>query len=106
MEESALLRGSSQRWSPRLRTAAGKLVALLTLFCLHWVPEVVARPTTAMVQKVLPDQYTRSAVEIAPTQVTGESLMAGVEGCAPATSLLPFGKNFTFMDQTSLLGPP
>nr|XP_048714217.1 latent-transforming growth factor beta-binding protein 3 isoform X3 [Caretta caretta] len=33
-------------------------------------PEVVARPTTAMVQKVLPDQYTRSAVEIAPTQVT------------------------------------
>uniref|UniRef100_A0A8C3SIW0 Latent transforming growth factor beta binding protein 3 n=1 Tax=Chelydra serpentina TaxID=8475 RepID=A0A8C3SIW0_CHESE len=44
--------------------------ALLTLFCLHWVPEVVARPTTAMVQKVLPDQYTRSAVEMAPTQVT------------------------------------
>uniref|UniRef100_A0A452GLK2 Latent transforming growth factor beta binding protein 3 n=1 Tax=Gopherus agassizii TaxID=38772 RepID=A0A452GLK2_9SAUR len=60
----------SQRWSPRLATAAGKLAALLTLFCLHWVAEVVARPTTAMVQEVLPDQYTRSAVEIAPTQVT------------------------------------
>lgn len=35
-------------------------------------PEVVARPTTAVVWRVVAEQHTRSAAEIAPTQVTGE----------------------------------
>ncbi|KAM9599666.1 latent-transforming growth factor beta-binding protein 3 [Morphnus guianensis] len=33
-------------------------------------PEVVARPTTAVVWRVVAEQHTRSAAEIAPTQVT------------------------------------
>ncbi|XP_029469902.1 latent-transforming growth factor beta-binding protein 3 isoform X4 [Rhinatrema bivittatum] len=38
----------------------------------QWVryPKVVVRPTTVAVRKELAEQYTRSAVEIAPTQVT------------------------------------
>ncbi|KYO37674.1 latent-transforming growth factor beta-binding protein 3 [Alligator mississippiensis] len=44
----------------------GHVLAPLRTQCV----QVVARPTTAMVWQVAPEQFTRSAVEIAPTQVT------------------------------------